>query len=319
MAIVLLILSGKASMIPKNIRYGLILTLIIATINFAFISLGIFIGFPMSRAVIVKIIIVVISSILSGTATTYLIISASPVARDFLATFRYLLRLESLSHPLMVKFSQVAPGTYHHTLNVANIASRAAKAIKADSLLTRVAAYYHDLGKINHPQYFTENQHKKNTHDNIDDPATSAKIIINHVKEGIAIAEENHLPQEIIDCIQQHHGTTLVNYFYEIAKNKDNTTKKSLFRYPGPKPLSREAGILMLADSIEATIQSFSKPTNADIKTTIDNVIEARLKDNQLSLSGLTPTQLAKIRRSFLESLTAIFHQRIEYEKTNQL
>lgn len=298
----------------RTLRYGLVLTAIIAGINLFFTSIAYAINSFLANSISLKISIITIFSIIASALIAYLIVSTSPIFREYLSTFRRLLRLESLSHPLLVKFSHDAPGTYHHTLTVANIASRAAKAIGSDSLLTRVGAYYHDIGKMISPDFFVENQpNDQNSHDNIDDPSQSAQIIIDHVQKGVELAKENHLPQEVIDFIQQHHGTSTASYFYEKSKLENDKPKKSDFKYSGPKPQSPEIAIVMLADTLEATVRSKPNPTLQDIKEIVNQTIEERTKDGQLDASTLNSKQIARLRRSFIESLNAIFHRRIQY------
>lgn len=298
----------------KTLRYTLFLIFTMAAINLVFTAIALFFGNFLFNSLIVRGVLLMIASLLASSVVAYLILSTSPLLHNYVQTFRRLLRLESLSHPLLVRFSHQAPGTYHHTLTVANIAARAAKIIGANSLLTRVGAYYHDIGKMESPEYFVENQKpEQNAHDKLSDPLKSARIIIGHVASGINLAKEYHLPNEITDLIQQHQGTTLVSFFYDQARSLGQKVKKSDFRYPGPKPLSREAAILMLADGVEAAVRAIPHPTYEDIKKAINEIITQRTEDGQLELSGLTSAQLTKIRQSFLESLSAIFHQRIKY------
>ena len=299
----------------KTLRYGIFLTAIITGINLFFTSLAYFINQFFISSIAGKMFFIILSTILSAAAIAYLVISASPVFKEYLTTFRRLLRLESLSHPLMIKLSHEAPGTYHHTLTVANIASRASKAIGIDSMLTRVGAYYHDIGKIMAPDFYVENQPvNQNAHDDID-PEQSARIIIEHVQKGIELAKENHLPQEVINFIQQHHGTSTVSYFYQKGKQEGIKVKIADFRYAGPKPQSPEIAVVMLADILEAAIRSKPNPNLQDIKETVNSIIEQKLDEGQLDSSTLTAKQITKLRRSFIESLTAIFHQRIQYPK----
>ncbi len=299
----------------KTIKYGLILTIVISIVNLTFLSLSAIINHFLVDNRTISNLFIILASIISSSIISYFIIASSPILKEYLNTFRRLLRLESLSHPLMVRFSHEAPGTYHHTLTVANIASRAAKNINADSLLTRVGAYYHDIGKINNADYFIENQSpNQNAHDEVD-PQQSARIIIDHVLDGIKLAEENRLPQEVINFIKEHHGTSTVEYFYQKAKNEDQKTKKTDFKYPGPKPQSPETAIVMLADILEASVKALSNPTQEDIKNIINQTFEAKQADGQLDNAGLNANQITKIRKSFQESLTAIYHNRIQYPK----
>ncbi len=299
----------------KTLRYGIVLAAIITGINLFFSTISYIIILNISQNAFTELFFIVLAAILSASLTTYFIVAASPIFKEYLTTFRRILRLESLSHPLMVRLSHEAPGTYHHTLTVANIAARASKAIGVDSLLTRVGAYYHDIGKIMDPDFYVENQApNKNNHDDLL-PQESAKIIIEHVQKGIELAKENHIPAEIINFIQQHHGTSTVNYFYEKSKQSTESTKKADFKYSGPKPQSTEIGIVMLADILEATVRSHPNPTVQEIRETVNTIIEQKINEGQLDNCNLTAKQFVKLRRSFIESLNAIFHQRIQYPK----
>jgi putative nucleotidyltransferase with HDIG domain len=297
----------------KALRYSLLMGSIITAINFVINALAISLNSLLFNRFWPQLITILFASAISAGIVTYFVVSVSPLVKEYINTFRRLLRLESLNHPLLVRFSHEAPGTYHHTLTMANIASRAAKAIGADSLLTRVGAYYHDIGKTNNSDHFVENQKNGNLHDNMNDPIKSAQIIINHVSEGVELAKEHHLPEDVVKFIRQHHGTTLVSYFYDQAKLKDENIKESDFRYPGPKPTSQETAIVMLADTIEAMVRAVPNPSPEDIRSIITKAIEQKTQDRQLEDSGLTASQIAKIRHSFFESLTAIYHQRIQY------
>ncbi|AAK79263.1 hypothetical protein BJV85_002705 [Clostridium acetobutylicum] len=227
-----------------------------------------------------------------------------------------LLELSDPNHPLIKKLLMEAPGTYHHSIIVANIAEAAVEEVGGNALLARVAAYYHDIGKLKRPYFFKENQVGGNNPHNKINPNLSALVIISHVKDGVDIAKEYNIPQIIQDTIQQHHGTTLVKYFYVTLKNaSDNPEdiKEENFRYPGPIPSSKETAIIMLADSVEAAVRSIQEPTQGKIEEMINNIIEARLSDGQLNQCELTLHDIEKIRRAFLKSLLGIYHQRIEY------
>jgi putative nucleotidyltransferase with HDIG domain len=209
-----------------------------------------------------------------------------------------------------------APGTYHHSILVANLAEVAAEQVGGNPVLARVAAYYHDIGKIKRPMFFKENQvGKENPHNKIN-PNLSTLIITSHVKDGLDIAKEYKLPKIIKDAIQQHHGTSLVKYFYVTARNtsdKPEEVKEEDFKYPGPIPETKEIAILMLADSVEAAVRSISEPTKGKIEEMVNNIIKARLNEGQLDNCDLTLKDLNIIRTSFLKALSGIYHQRIEY------
>ena len=292
----------------KPLKYGIFLVVSISIIFYVISAL-----FKLfDSGFLTQIFAALVSSII---VTTVVIITA-PVLKDILATYRTMMRLENLSHPLLLELSLEAPGTYHHSLMVANLANRAAKSIGADSIKSRIGGYYHDIGKTKNPEFFIENQIEgKNAHSELSNPKKSAKIIISHVSEGVKMAKQNNLPNEIIDLIEEHHGTTLVSFFYEQAKNKNRTVNRIDFQYSGPKPHSQEAAILMLADAIEAKIRLSNKITPLVIRETVDQIIEMRLAEKQLEFSGLNPDKIKTIRQSFIETLSTMFHQRINYPK----
>ncbi|VTS07077.1 HD family phosphohydrolase [Tuwongella immobilis] len=229
-----------------------------------------------------------------------------------------LLELSDNSHPLLQELIKRAPGTYTHSMTVATLAESAADAIQANSLLVRVGCYYHDIGKMMKPHYFIENQNGKNRHDELE-PALSTLVIIGHVKDGMALARQYNLPKPISDFIQQHHGTTLVEYFYREALRLQECSPQTaadlefVFRYPGPKPQSREAGILMLADAVESASRALHLPTPSSIRKLVHDLMMKRLLDGQFDESNLTLTELAKIEESLCKSLIAVYHHRIKY------
>lgn len=227
-----------------------------------------------------------------------------------------LLELANPNHPLLKRLQMEAPGTYHHSIMVGNLAEAAAEELHANSILLRVAAYYHDIGKLSRPQFFKENQiGSKNPHDEIS-PNLSTLIIINHVKIGLEMAEKAKLPQEIKDLIAQHHGTTLVKYFYLTMKNNaedPDSVKEEDYRYPGPKPKTREAGIMMLADSVEAAVRSISDPTQGKVEAMVYKIFKDKLEDGQLDDCDITFSDVSKIRKNFLKTFGSIYHERIEY------
>lgn len=227
-----------------------------------------------------------------------------------------LLEISRPNHPLLRQLLLKAPGTYHHTLIVSNMAEEAAVAIGADSLLTRVGSYYHDIGKIMRPYFFIENNTDgENPHDRID-PYTSARIIISHVPDGVELAEKYRLPKAIIDFIREHHGTTRVEYFYHKAvqmADDPNAVDESAFRYPGPKPHTRETAILMLADSCEATVRAMRPQTREEMLEVIRSVINRRLMSGQLDHSPLTLRDLTLISEAFSRVLQGIHHPRVKY------
>lgn len=230
-------------------------------------------------------------------------------------TFLQLMELARPTYPLLQKLLVEAPGTYHHTILVSNLTERAAQDIGADPLLARVGAYYHDVGKTLQPYYFTENQvDGVNVHERLD-PKTSAQIIVGHVREGIELAKKYSLPKAIIDFIPQHHGTRVAAYFYHQACEQNGTENvdKADYRYPGPKPQTRESAILMLADSVQAIAQAEYPNDTEQIDEIVRGVINQRLAEGQLDECNLTLRDLSTIRRSFVDILQGIYHNRIKY------
>ncbi|MGM0547986.1 MAG: HD family phosphohydrolase [Bacillota bacterium] len=228
-----------------------------------------------------------------------------------------LLELSNPSQPILKRMLVEAPGTYHHSVIVGNLAETAAEDVGANSLLARAAAYYHDIGKLKRPYFFSDNQFGgENPHDKTS-PNLSALIIKSHVKDGVELAEKNGLPAKIIDIIKQHHGTNLISYFYQQAlqTNKHDDIEKKDFRYDGPKPQSREAAIIMLADITEAAVRSkrFNKNNHDRIEGFVRGLVKDKLIENQLDQSNLTLSDLDTIVKSFVKVLTGIYHQRVEY------
>ncbi|RIK82787.1 MAG: hypothetical protein DCC68_05315 [Planctomycetota bacterium] len=230
-----------------------------------------------------------------------------------------LIELGDVAHPLLQELVRRAPGTYNHSIMVASIAEAAAEAIGAHGLLVRVGAYFHDIGKMLKPGYFVENQGMNGSrHDDLV-PAMSTLIIIAHVKDGADLARQHHLPQPIIDFIQQHHGTTLVEYFYgraaaeQKASDPDRPVDESSFRYPGPKPQTKEAAVLMLADAVESASRSLVEPAPARIESLVHDIAMKRLLDGQFNACGLTLQELYTIEESLVKSLIAVYHGRVKY------
>ncbi len=227
-----------------------------------------------------------------------------------------LLDLADDSLPLLQQLATKAPGTYHHSMAMGTLAESAAEAIGAHALLARVGAYYHDIGKMEMPDYFVENQEsRKSKHDRLK-PRMSTLIVISHVKEGIELARKHGLPEQVIDIIPQHHGTSIISYFYHKAHRRrpsKEDVNENDYRYPGPKPQTKEAGIVMLADGIEASVRALDEPTPPRIEDQIDSIIKARFNDGQLDECDLTFNDLTKIKEAFLRSLIGIHHARIKY------
>jgi len=226
-----------------------------------------------------------------------------------------LLELSNLNHPLLKRLSVQSPGTYHHSIIVGNLAEAGAYSVNANSLLARVGSYYHDVGKIDKAEYFVENQvRKENPHEKLT-PRMSALILMNHVKKGLEIAEKYRLPSSIRDIIVQHQGTTIMSFFYQKALEKDVTgeVREEDYRYPGPLPQTKEAAVVMLADTVEAASRSLKDPTHSRLKGLIVELVDERFQEGQLDESPLTLRDLQKIKESFLTILAGTFHTRVEY------
>ncbi len=254
-------------------------------------------------------------ALLGGLSNVIIVAGAMPLLESIfkLTTDMRLLELADQNHPLLRKMVVSAPGTYHHSLLVGNLAEEASEAIGANPLLTRVGAYFHDIGKMMKPEYFIENQGRENRHDRLK-PNMSALILISHVKEGVELARSHQLPREIIDLIRQHHGTSLIQFFYEKAKkqNGDDVTEE-FFRYPGPRPQTREAGILMLADMVEASSHSLSDHSLGRLSALVDRTVQSAFVEGQLDNCSLTLRDLSNIQEAFMRVLVGIHHHRIHY------
>src|SRR5205823_1593096 len=249
-------------------------------------------------------------ALLWGTLAGFLMSGLLPlVERCFaIVTDVSLLELGDGSHPLLQELIRRAPGTYTHSMTVATLAETAAEAVNANVLLVRVGSYFHDVGKMLKPHYFIENQTGENRHDHLA-PALSTLVIVGHVKDGTALADQYRLPRPVADLIQQHHGTTLVEYFYREALRRHEGTNtaglESAFRYPGPKPQSREAGIIMLADAVESSSRALTAPTPGSLRKLVHDLLMKRLLDGQFEESGLTLTDLYRIEESLCKGLIA--------------
>ena len=224
-----------------------------------------------------------------------------------------LLELSDTNTKLLKELSDKAPGTFHHSLNVANLAEAAANEINANSMLVRVGALYHDIGKMQNPTYFTENQTTSvNSHDELE-PRESAQIIIEHVINGIETAKRRNLPDRVIDFIRTHHGTTTVYYFLQKAKDEDGEVNEEDFRYPGPLPFSKETAILMMCDSVEAASRSIKEPTSKVIDDFVEKIINKQMKEGQFLNSDITFMEIQQVKKVLKRKLKNIYHLRIEY------
>jgi putative nucleotidyltransferase with HDIG domain len=237
-------------------------------------------------------------------------------------TTLHLQDLSRLDHPLLQELLRRAPGTYHHSIMVANLAEQAAERTKANSALVRVGAFYHDIGKMKRPPFFTENQEGVNPHDSLD-PYSSARIIVSHVSDGLELARRYRLPHRIRDFIAEHHGDRVVKGFYlkakEQADDEADTVETKPFQHKGPRPRSRETGIVMLADAVEATSSALRPNTEKAIEKLVNSLIEEHLTEGQLDDSDLTLGDVRLIRASFIETLKGRFHLRVKYPGNEEL
>ncbi|WP_312473623.1 HD family phosphohydrolase [Neobacillus sp.] len=256
-----------------------------------------------------------ITALVSGIGSAVLTIGFLPFLEasfGILSTMR-LIELSNPNHPLLRKILIEAPGTYHHSVMVANLAETACEAIGANGLLARVGSYYHDIGKTKRPNFFIENQmHHENPHDRLP-PDKSAHIIIAHVTDGANMLKKHHMPKEIVDIAEQHHGTTLLKFFYHKALQSDAEIKEDEFRYPGPKAQSKESAVVGIADSVEAAVRSLSQPTPELIESLVKKIVADRLQDGQLNECDITIKEIEIVSHTLCETLKGIFHSRIEY------
>ena len=258
----------------------------------------------------------------AGSPCGFIVLGILPfIEKAFkITTSMSLLELADASHPLLRRLAVEAPGTYNHSLQVATLSEAAAEAIGGNSLLTRVAAYYHDVGKINKADYFVENQTDgRNRHIHLS-PNMSFHIITGHVKDGMALAKEYNLPTVLLPFIQQHHGTTLIEYFFDKARKQHDQSEpegpqisEMQFRYNGPKPKSKEIAILMLADAAESASRTLEDPTASAIERLVHNLAMKRLLDGQFDECDLTMRDLELVERALVKTLTGIYHGRIAY------
>lgn len=257
----------------------------------------------------------VVSGLLSGAMTMGLLPFFESVF-GILSTMR-LIELSNPNHPLLKKILTETPGTYHHSVMVANLAETSCEAIGADGLLARVGCYYHDVGKTRRPAFFIENQMGINPHDTLA-PESSADIIIAHTTDGADLLKKHKMPQEIIDIALQHHGTSLLKFFYHKAKEEGKQIAERDFRYPGPKPQTKEAAIISIADSVEAAVRSMKEPSADKIQKLIQAIIRDRVQDDQFDECDISLKELKIIEDVLCETLNGIFHSRIEYPKEKQ-
>jgi len=259
-------------------------------------------------------------AIISGIGSSVLTIGFLPFfeAGFGILSAMKLIELSNPNHPLLKKILTEAPGTYHHSVMVANLAESACEAIGANGLLARVGCYYHDIGKTKRPKYFIENQmNHNNPHDQLP-PETSKNIIIAHAIDGAEMLREYKMPKEIIDIAEQHHGTTLLKYFYHKAEKMGKEVQEEDYRYPGPKAQTKESAIVGIADSVEAAVRSMSHPTSEQIEQLVNQIISDRLHDGQLAECDLTFREIEIVAKTLCNTLNGIFHNRIEYPEMNK-
>jgi len=261
-----------------------------------------------------RYLIILLNNLVSGI----IVLGVLPVFENLLQTVTNisLLELADSHHPILQRMILEAPGTYHHSLIVGNLSDTACTTIGANGLLARVGAYYHDIGKLQKPEYFIENQQiKKNLHDELS-PTMSKLIIMNHIKEGLDLAKKYSLSPILWDFIQQHHGNSLVYYFYRRAledKEEDQEVTEDGFRYPGPKPNTKETAVVLLADSVEAATRTLKDPTPAKIEEVVHKIINNKFIDGQLDECELTLKDIEKISSVFTKMLSGIYHSRVNY------
>jgi putative nucleotidyltransferase with HDIG domain len=226
-----------------------------------------------------------------------------------------LLDLLDRNHPALQVLEQKAPGTFNHSMLVGSLAGRAARAIKADPLLAQAAAWYHDLGKTEHPQYFVENQLGHNPHDDLE-PIQSVELIRSHVSDGLTLAKQHRIPEEVANGIRMHHGTSLIRYFYHQALQQDPDINPEDFRHRGKKPTRKEMAIVMISDAAEAAARAYAQaeePTDIGLSKLVDSIVAEKLEDGQFDDSSLTFGELTVIKSEIVAALTAYYHARIEY------
>ncbi len=292
-----------------------LLTVIILFFSSAFLLPVIY---TYSKNATTLILLLLISSLASSLTIAIIMIYLSPTVNEGIALLKRYGRLENMTHPLLVRLSSEAPGTYHHCVNVANLAQRAAKRIGADTNLTRIASYYHDVGKLLHPEIYIENQSEsREQFKGLAQIKKIAKIIVSHAKNGAKIAEEYKMPEEIVNIIAEHHGSTQAKFLYlEAKKNADVDTND--FKYLGPKPSTPESAIIMLADCIEAATKGAKDLNREKISEIVDKTIEEKIAEKQFYNLNFGNRELAQIRDSFVSSLSSMYHQRIFIEENDK-
>lgn len=262
-------------------------------------------------------VIDVVSSFIFLFMTAVLVVGLLPALESIFGVLTDMSLVEFMdpNSQLLRQFASAVPGTYQHSLVLGNLAEAGAVSIGANGLFCRAATLYHDIGKMNNPQFYTENQLNLVDMHQLLTPEESAQVIISHVKDGVEIAQKNHLPDRFIDIIKEHHGTTLVYYFYRKALEKQEKVDEHLFRYPGPKPQSKESAIIMISDSVEAASRSILEPTEEKLKNLVNTIVAQKAEDGQLDHCTLTFEELSQIKEALVKALLLSHHTRIKYPK----
>ncbi len=264
--------------------------------------------------------LMIVFSVFSGILTGMLSLAVLPYFEDYfeILTTMKLLELSDFSHTLLKQLLMKAPGTFHHSIMVGALAEGAAESIGANATFARIASYYHDIGKMKRPEFFVENQQNGDNPHNKIKPSLSALILTSHTKDGYIMGKENKLPKEILDVILEHHGTTLTQYFYYKALESGEEVVESNFRYSGPKPRTKESGIILLADTVEAATRTLENKSKEGIENFIRYLVKSKMDDKQLSDSDLTLGEIEKVVQSFINTLQGVYHERIKYPKMDE-
>ena len=269
---------------------------------------------------LVLLMTIIIFSVFGGLITGVISLGVLPYFEntfDILTNMR-LLELSDFSHTLLKQLLVKAPGTFHHSIMVGALAESGAEAINANATFARIASYYHDIGKMKRPEFFVENQKGGENPHNKTKPSLSALILTSHTKDGYIMGKQNKLPKEILDVILEHHGTTLVQFFYYKALENGEKVVESNFRYSGPKPKTKESGIILMADTVEAAVRTLEDKSREGIENFIRYLIRTKIDDNQLSDSALTLGEIEKVIQAFVNTLQGVYHERIKYPKLDE-
>jgi putative nucleotidyltransferase with HDIG domain len=301
----------------KITRQYIAMSIVVFCVGFIIIFSAIFHLGSIYTSLIARFLIIFISATVASFALALGLGHFDASVATALIMLRRRARMDSLSNPLLIRLSAEAPGTYYHSLNVSNIAQRAAKEIRADSLTVRTAAYYHDIGKLTTPDDYIENiyRSKPNLNMTAKELRHKVKLIIDHVAEGVKIAEENNLSPEMIDFIKEHHGKSRVLNLYNEARSRKLKINVKDFSYPGPSPHSKESAILMLADCVEAAARAKSPLTKRSIREIVENAAADKESAGELKHAKFTSQEISKIKNSMSKSILAVFHHRVAYDQ----